>query len=102
MEFSTLKPSLARRVGAQLEYPKKPTVCVTHRTVSRRVGPRYFFCSSNLNGALVLVACADSTGAAGAASGPFSAATRASISVRAASALSYWPLLSYQRGDSFR
>jgi hypothetical protein len=68
---------LTSRVGAQLEYPKKPMVWVTHRTLSRIVGTRYFFCSSRLSGAVVCFARV--TGGPGSGSGPFSAATRASM-----------------------
>ena len=45
-------PSWASRVGAQLEYPKKPMVWVTHSTHSTSVGTRYFLCSNNFSDAL--------------------------------------------------
>src|SRR6478672_8301946 len=74
-------------------------VWVTHSTHSTSVGTRYFLCSNNFSEALTLFSGANSAGGAGSGSGPFSADTRASIWVSTASALSNWPLLSYQRGD---
>ncbi len=74
-------------------------VWVTQSTVSSRVGIRYLRCNSSFSGAFVDGVSA--TGGAGSGSGPSSAETRVSISRRTASARSYSPRLSYQRGDSF-
>lgn len=74
-------------------------VWVTQSTVSSSVGIRYLRCSSNFSGAFV--EAVSTTGGAGSGSRPVSAETRVSISRSTASARSYSPRLSCQRGDSF-
>ena len=62
-ELSTLKPCWANGVGAQLEYPKKPTVCVTHTTVNTRVRRKCFPVNSSVIGSFAsLTVCLNGAG----------------------------------------